>query len=43
MSGKEIRKEYLIVTNGELAGMGAHSYSKGDATGGSDKAIGKTQ
>lgn len=39
--GKEIRNEYQIVTNGELAGVGAHSYSKGDATGGSDKAIGK--
>merc|ERR1712070_91871 len=41
LSGKEIRKEYQIVTNGELAGMGAHSYSKGNATGGSEKAVGK--
>jgi len=32
---KPIRNEYQIVTNGQLAGMGAHSYSKGDATGGS--------
>ena len=29
---KEIRNQYLIVQNGELAGMGAHSYSKGTAT-----------
>ena len=28
----------LIVQNGELAGMGAHSYSKGTATGGSEEA-----
>lgn len=25
-SGKEIRDEYYIVKNGELAGVGAHSY-----------------
>ena len=36
--GGEIRDEYLIVQGGELAGAGAHSYSKGDATGGSDEA-----
>ena len=35
---KEIRNQYLIVQNGELAGMGAHSYSKGTATGGSEEA-----
>jgi formate dehydrogenase len=40
---KEIRHEYQIVTNGKLAGMGAHSYSQGNTTGGSDKAIGKTK
>ncbi len=34
----EIRNEYLIVQNGNLAGMGAHSYSKGTATGGSEEA-----
>jgi formate dehydrogenase len=28
----------LIVQNGELAGMGKHSYSKGNATGGSEEA-----
>ena len=33
-----IRTEYLIVQNGELAGTGAHSYSKGTATGGSEEA-----
>jgi len=43
MAGKEIRKEYQIVTNGDLAGVGAHSYSKGDATGGSETAVGKTK
>lgn len=33
-----IRNEYLIVEDGKLAGTGAHSYSEGDATGGSDEA-----
>jgi formate dehydrogenase len=36
---KEIRNQYLIVQNGELAGMGAHSYSKGTATDGSEEAV----
>ena len=36
--GKEIRDQYLIVKDGQLAGMGAHSYSKGSATGGSEEA-----
>ena len=36
--GKEIRNQYLIVKDGQLAGMGAHSYSKGAATGGSEEA-----
>jgi len=35
---KPIRDPYLIVQNGELAGMGAHSYTKGSATGGSEEA-----
>ena len=35
---RPIREEYLIVDGGELAGAGAHSYSPGDATGGSDEA-----
>ena len=35
---KEIRNQDLIVQNGELAGMGAHSYSKGTATDGSEEA-----
>jgi formate dehydrogenase len=36
--GRPIREEYLIVDRGALAGAGAHSYSAGDATGGSDEA-----
>jgi formate dehydrogenase len=35
---RPIREEYLIVDGGTLAGTGAHSYSAGDATGGSDEA-----
>jgi len=33
-----IRTQYLIVQNGELAGAGAYSYSKGTVTGGSKEA-----
>ena len=33
-----IRDEYLIVAGGKLAGAGAHSYSAGNVTGGSDEA-----
>jgi formate dehydrogenase len=33
-----IRDDYLIVDGGRLAGVGAHSYTAGDATGGSDAA-----
>jgi len=36
--GKPIRDEYLIVQNGALAGTGAHSYSGGNTTGGSEEA-----
>jgi formate dehydrogenase len=36
--GRPIRDEYLIVEGGHLAGVGAHSYSEGDATGGSEEA-----
>ena len=36
--GRPIREEYLIVEGGALAGAGAHSYSAGDATGGSEEA-----
>jgi formate dehydrogenase len=36
---RPIRDEYLIVQGGGLAGTGAHSYSRGDATGGSEDAI----
>jgi formate dehydrogenase len=35
---RPIREEYLIAKGGELAGAGAHSYSAGDATGGSEEA-----
>jgi formate dehydrogenase len=36
--GRPIREEYLIVDAGKLAGAGAHSYSEGDATKGSEEA-----
>jgi formate dehydrogenase len=36
--GRPIRNEYLIVQGGRLAGAGAHSYSEGDATKGSEEA-----
>jgi formate dehydrogenase len=36
--GRPIRNEYLIVDAGKLAGAGAHSYSEGNATGGSEEA-----
>jgi formate dehydrogenase len=36
--GRPIREEYLIVDSGKLAGAGAHSYSAGNATGGSEEA-----
>jgi formate dehydrogenase len=35
---RPIRDEYLVVDGGKLAGVGAHSYSEGDATGGSEEA-----
>jgi formate dehydrogenase len=35
---RPIRNEYLIVKDGQLAGAGAHAYSAGDATGGSEEA-----
>ncbi|MBR61136.1 MAG: formate dehydrogenase [Dehalococcoidia bacterium] len=37
-NGKSIRDEYLIVQGGALAGTGAHSYSAGNTTKGSDEA-----
>jgi len=37
-ANKPIREEYLIVDKGKLAGAGAHSYSAGDATKGSEEA-----
>jgi formate dehydrogenase len=37
-AGKPIRQEYLIVDKGKLAGAGAHSYTAGDATKGSEEA-----
>jgi len=36
--GRPIREEYLIVDGGKLAGTGAHSYSSGNATAGSEEA-----
>jgi formate dehydrogenase len=36
--GRPIREEYLIVDAGHLAGAGAHSYSAGNATRGSEEA-----
>src|SRR5262245_32876546 len=38
LEGRSIREEYLIVDAGKLAGAGAHSYSPGDATKGSEEA-----
>lgn len=38
LEGRPIRDEYLIVQGGKLAGTGAHSYSEGDATRGSEEA-----
>jgi formate dehydrogenase len=37
-AGRPQRTEYLIVDGGALAGAGAHSYSEGDATAGSEEA-----
>ena len=37
-AGRPIRNQYLIVDGGKLAGVGAHSYTAGDATKGSDEA-----
>jgi len=37
--GRPIREEYLIVSDGDLAGSGAHSYSAGNVTAGSDEAM----
>jgi formate dehydrogenase len=36
---RPIRPEYLIVEGGNLAGTGAHSYSAGNATAGSEEAV----
>jgi formate dehydrogenase len=37
---RAIREDYLIVAEGKLAGAGAHSYTEGDATRGSEAAEG---
>ena len=37
-NGQAIRDEYLIAQGGRLAGAGAHSYSEGNTTGGSEEA-----
>jgi formate dehydrogenase len=36
--GRPIRNQYLIAEKGKLAGMGAHSYTAGNTTGGSEAA-----
>lgn len=38
LSDRPIRDEYLIAQGGRLAGTGAHSYSEGNTTGGSEEA-----
>lgn len=38
-SNQPIRNEYLIVNHGQLAGVGAHSYSEGNTTAGSEEAV----
>lgn len=38
LEGRPIRDEYLIVEKGHLAGIGAHSYTAGNATKGSEEA-----
>ena len=38
LDARPIREEYLIVDAGRLAGAGAHSYSEGNATAGSEEA-----
>jgi formate dehydrogenase len=43
LEGRPIREEYLIVQGGGLAGAGAHSYSEGNATAGSEEALRFTQ
>lgn len=37
--GRPIRDEYLIVDGGQLAGIGVHSYTAGNTTGGSEEAV----
>lgn len=37
--GRPIRDEYLIVDRGQLAGIGVHSYTAGNTTGGSEEAV----
>jgi formate dehydrogenase len=39
--GKPVREPYQIVTKGKLAGAGAHAYSEGNTTKGSEEAVGK--
>jgi formate dehydrogenase len=39
LAGQSIRDVYLIVDKGQLAGTGAHSYTPGNVTGGSEEAV----
>jgi formate dehydrogenase len=41
LEGRPIRDEYLIVHEGRLAGVGAHSYTEGNATKGSEALSGR--
>jgi len=36
LEGRPIRGEYLIIDEGQLAGIGAHSYTAGNTTGSSE-------
>lgn len=38
LGNKPIREEYLIVSQGRLAGVGSHSYSAGNTTTGTEQA-----
>ena len=43
LAGTSIREEYQIVSGGKLAGAGAHSYSEGNTTSGSEEAVGRVR
>lgn len=39
LGSKPIRDEYLIVSQGRLAGVGSHSYSAGNSTTGAEQEV----